>query len=132
MISFQICPNGLICFGGKVQTFFIPRHGEFRKSFLGRSCLAPYFSDLNSRFHGLIYYRYIDALEDTSAPEIDVAKTLVNQNKADDIEPTFILITTWSAVPNYTYSYYYYYYYYYNSNYYYYYYNLYKSRVSTV
>ena len=105
----QICPNGIVCFGRRLQTYFIPRNGEFRYSFLGRACLAPYFSDLATYWGGNIYYRYINALDDTSAPEIELARTIVQRSQGVTIEPTFILITTYEEVPHYYAIFYYYY-----------------------
>ena len=100
IIFSQVCPNGIICFGKRLQTYSIPQHGESRSTFIGRSCLAPYFSDLTTYRTGDIYYRYIDTLDKTNAPEIEVAKTLVQQSQALSIQPVFIIIATWDRVPH--------------------------------
>ena len=87
-------------FGGRLQTYSIPRAGEFRYNFLGRACLAPYFSDLITYYRGKIHYRYIYPLDNTSASEIGEVKAIVEESQGVDIEPSFILIVTWDGVPH--------------------------------
>lgn len=104
-IRFQICPNGLLCFGSPYSGFNVPRNNDYDFYFVGKYCLAPYFTDLDPRLYGRIYYNTYDFSKTASAEQSKVYVNVTNLVKAkynvSAYSPGIVVKVTWEGVPPY-------------------------------
>ncbi|XP_060565921.1 alpha-tectorin-like, partial [Ruditapes philippinarum] len=100
--TIYVCANGLVCFNRSYESYIIPENRQYRHDLVGIYCLAPYFTDLDLRFSGSVWYQAYTMASDAENIRESVKK-LVNETYSIQITPNFIFKATWKEVPLYIY-----------------------------
>lgn len=101
---FQICPNGLVCFNKRYESYSIPANGDTENDLKNIYCLAPYFADVNLQTSGRVWYQDYDLTSNDVADSNEVVvkmQNLVNETFEIIYNPVYILKATWDQAPKY-------------------------------
>jgi len=104
---FQICPNGVVCFGRRFEGYTIPATNRAVDAELAKKyCLAPYFTDLQptTASTSSIFYQVYDFSAVTSSNDavLDVVSGLVDETyQRGDFSPALVIKSTWSDLQRY-------------------------------
>ncbi|XP_053372749.1 uncharacterized protein LOC123561027 [Mercenaria mercenaria] len=94
-----VCANGLICFGRRYVSYTVPQNKVFSSDLLNVYCLAPYFTDMDLRTSGSVWYQ---AYESASNASITSAMAnLVYDLYEVQIQPLYMFKATWVESPKY-------------------------------
>ena len=99
-LIFQVCANGLVCFNRRYQSYTVPVNRQYTPDLVGIYCLAPYFTDLDLRSSGSVWYQTYTMSSDAENIR-ESMKNLVNETYSIQITPSFIFKATWKEVPLY-------------------------------
>lgn len=99
----QVCPNGIVCFKRRYESYTIPFNREFKSDLRNVYCLAPYFSDIILNNAGKVWYQAYDALSPgvSESSEVVSVQQLVHETYAVEFSPVFMFKATWDQAKKY-------------------------------
>lgn len=99
---FQICENGIVTFHNKYSKNAVPSSDQERTKFTNSDIVAPYFSNIDARTTGGIWYRMYSKTELASDTAVnDVIGDILTDAGYGSMEVFFLLVVTWADVKEY-------------------------------
>ncbi|XP_053391141.1 mucin-like protein, partial [Mercenaria mercenaria] len=97
-----ICENGIVTFKTKYKKNSVPSTDDEKEKFNKRDIVAPYFSNIDARTLGKIYFRVYTGAEVSNDNDVNAAITSILKDAGySTMDVFFLLVVTWKDVVEY-------------------------------
>ncbi|XP_060596327.1 uncharacterized protein LOC132750377, partial [Ruditapes philippinarum] len=101
--KFYICENGIVTFRKQYKKNSVPSSVSERNKFKNRDIVAPYFSNIDARTTGDIWYRLYNKDELASDTTVNTEiSAILNDAGYGSMDVYFLLVVTWADVVEYS------------------------------